>query len=52
MLRKVNEWIDVDSGDLRSIIGDTSETENEKEMEEEQDEKHGEEDANIVRMFR
>ena len=38
--------------DLRSIIGDTSETENEKEMEEEQDEKHGEEDASIVRMFR
>lgn len=34
MLRKVNEWIDVDPGDLRSIIGDTSETENEKEKDE------------------
>ena len=34
MLRKVKDWIDVDPGDLRSIIGDTSETENEKEMDE------------------
>ena len=50
MLRKVR--LARTKSDLRSIIGDTSETENEKEMEEEQDEKHGEEDANIGRMFR
>nr|XP_022290525.1 uncharacterized protein LOC111102166 [Crassostrea virginica] len=46
------EWIDADPGDLRSIIGDVSETENEKEKEEEPDEKRDDEDASIGRIFR
>ncbi|XP_061196004.1 uncharacterized protein LOC133204279 [Saccostrea echinata] len=44
------EWIDADPGDLRSILGDVSETDNERE--EDPNAKQVNEDANIGRIFR